>query len=95
LKRAVNLVTKEGKCVAAAALACSVPNVTLLDKMNGKHKTGTVGRPCENVFIVNLNYRACLSALYETIWDFSTYVRKARKLGLFETLLWYGSLKGQ
>jgi transposase-like protein len=46
LKRAVNLVTQEAKSVAAAALACGVPRVTLLDKLNGKHKTGMVGRPC-------------------------------------------------
>ncbi len=44
--RAVNLVTQEAKSVAADALACGVPRATLLDKLNGKHKTEMVGRPC-------------------------------------------------
>jgi transposase-like protein len=46
MEKAVSLVRNEDYSVAQAALTCGVPRVTLLDRLNGNHKTGRVGRPC-------------------------------------------------
>jgi hypothetical protein len=45
LLRAFNLVKDEGWTASRAAKECGVPRITLVDKLQGTHKTGQVGRP--------------------------------------------------
>jgi hypothetical protein len=45
LQRAYDLVKEEGWTAFRAAKECGVPRITLVDKLQGTHKTGQVGRP--------------------------------------------------
>lgn len=45
MQRAVDMCKNDGYSMAAAAKACGVPRVTLLDRLKGNYKSGVPGRP--------------------------------------------------